>query len=36
MKEVSMLLTRLETAVVQKSFYFCLTHALEALAMQEI
>ena len=36
MKEVAMLLTRLDTGIVQKCFYHCLTHALEALAMQEI
>ncbi len=31
-----MLLTRVDTPIVQKSFYFCLTHALEALGMQGI
>jgi len=36
MKEVAMLLTRLDTGVVQKSFYHCLTHALEALSVQDI
>jgi hypothetical protein len=36
MKELALLLSRLDTEIVQKSYYFCLTHALEALALQDI
>ena len=36
MKELALLLSRLDTEIVQKSYYFCLTHDLEALALQVI